>query len=962
MQPRTPTRRLLALLFALQLVWSGVAGAQSPSPFQQAPAPARKISGADQRKAKAIFERGEQSENALDWPAAFEAYKEAVAIIPTNPTYLMRREVMRFRLVQEHTDHAERYAVAGNLAEARKELEAALALDPAYSVARERLAQFQDPPAQQPAALPPQLASAPAEIRPQPGTRDFDLRGVDAQAAYRDIARQFGVVATFDPDLPSRPVRFRAKEADFATAMKLLGEQTATFWHALDSHTFFVAADTIAKRRDFDPQITQRISLANSYSNDQMNETLRLVREIAGISHTELNVASRTLTLRDTPQKVAVAMAMLRELEQMPGEVMLEIEILVLDSKIARKLGITPPSSARAIAISPSDIRQFQQSTTSQQLLQIAQRLFGAAALAGAGGAFPPLIAFGGGKTTFLATLPGAHADFSDTLNVVRSGRRMLLRALDASPATFFIGERFPVSLALLSSSLNPTGFTPTISSSQFPILNGGVFPRTDFPVGKGPDAVVAGDFDGDSKLDVAAANATDNTVSILLGKGDGAFSNQTTFPVGNAPAALVARDFNGDGKLDLAVVNKNSNTLSIFLGNGDGTFGAGTDFVTGASPVAIAAGDFNADGFVDLAVVNQADNTVSIFLGKGNGTFFPRIDAPTGIGPVAVATGDFNGDAKLDLVVANQIDNTISILLGQGDGTFFSKTDLAVPGGPNSVAVADLNNDTHADIVVTSATTNTFTLFLGTGTGTFNSQITLATGSGPSAVVAANFGLRGFVDVVVANQTANTISVYPGNGDGSFQNRIDLLSAAGPVAMVSADLTTSNRLDLIVANQTANSVSVVLNSSAIASLATSPQSAYPASDYIDLGLRVTATPRVHPGQEVTLQLKFEIRDLAGVSFNGIPVISNRTIEQAVRLKEGESSVISGIIDREETQAIAGTPGLAAAPGVGYVFGRRDTSKGDTELLIILTPVRVRLSPRLDHSVYAGKGGTAGVP
>jgi hypothetical protein len=961
MQPRTPIRRLLALIFAAQMTLPGGSWSQSPAAAQQATAPAHKPSAADQRKAKTIFERGQQAENSLDWPAAFDAYKEATALVPLNATYLMRREVMRFRLVQEHTDHAERYAVAGNLAEARKELEAALALDPTYSVARERLAQFQDPPAQQPAAPPPQLAAASAEILPQPGTRDFDFRG-DVLAAYQEIARQFGLVATSDPDLPSRPVRFRAKGVDFATAMKMLSEQTATFWRALDSRTFFVAADTIAKRRDFDPQVTQRISLANSATNDQMNETLRLVREIAGISHTELNIASRTLTLRDTPQKVAVAMAMIRELEQMPGEVMLEIEILALDSKIARKLGITPPSTARTLSISPADIRHLQQATTSQQLLQIVQRLFGAAVLAGAGSAFPPLIAFGGGKTTFLATLPGANADFSDTLNVVRSGRRMLLRARDGSPASFFVGDRFPISLALLSASLNPTGFTPTINSAQFPILSGGVFPRTDFAVGKGPTAVAAGDFNGDSKPDVVATNATDNTVSILLGQGNGSLATQTTFPVGNAPAGVVARDFNGDSKLDLAVVNKISNTLSILLGNGDGTFGAKTDFVTGASPVAVAAGDFSSDGIVDLAVANAADNTVSIFRGKGDGTFLARLDTPTGIGPVALASGDFNGDGKLDLVVANQIDNTISILLGNGDGTFFSKTDLPVPGGPSAVAVADLNHDGNLDILVTSATANTFTLFLGAGNGTFNSQITLATGSGPSAVLAANFGLRGFVDVVVANQKDSTISVYPGNGDGSFQNRIDLLAAAGPVALAASDLTGINRLDLLVANQTANSVSVVLNSAAAQVLATSPQSAYPASEYIELGLKVSATPRIHPGQEVTIQLKFEIRDLAGASFNGIPVISNRTIEQAVRLKEGESSIISGILDREETRAITGAPALAAAPGIGYAFGRRDTSKGDTELLIILTPVRVRLSPRVDRSVYAGKGGPAGVP
>lgn len=917
-----------------------------------------KPSAADLRKAKSAFERGRQAEGALDWQTAFAAYTEAAGLIPNNPTYLMRREVLRFLLVLEHTDHAERAATAGNLPEARKQLEAALALDPSYTIARERLAQFQDAPPAPPASDQPRLASRPPEVHPQTGTCDFDFRG-DVGVAYQEIARKFGVIAAFDPDLQPRPVRFRVSGVDFVTAMKLLGEETKTFWRALDARTFFVAQDTAAKRREYEPQITQHISLANAFSSDQMNETLRLVREIAAISHTELDISSKTMTLRDTPEKVALATELVKELQQAPGEVMLEIEILAVNSTLARSMGITPPSSARAIGLSPADVLKVQQATSPQQLLQLIQTLFGSTAVlsGGLGAVIPPLIAFGGGKSTYLATLPGARADFSDVFSVVKSGRRMLLRALDARPATFFVGERFPISMALLSTSLNPVGFTPTISSSQFPFLTAGAFPRNDFAVGAAPDAVVAGDFNGDAKPDLGVANQTDNAISLLIGLGNGAFQAQTTINAGNAPSALAAVDLNKDGKLDLVVANKASNTLSVLLGNGDGTFGTITDFATGANPLAIAAGDFNADGIPDLAVVNQGDNTVSVFLGKGDGTFSARLDTPTGNGPVAVAAADFNGDGKLDLVAANQLDSTISILLGNGDGTFFSKTDLPVAAGPSALAVADVDNDGHQDIVVTCATANSLTIFLGNGDGTFGSQVTLATGNEPSAVVAANFGLRGFIDLAVANLKDNTVSILAGNGDGTFLNRIDLPVGGSPNALATSDLTGSGRLDLMVTNQTSNSVSAILNSFFTSPQATAPQTAYPAPEYVDLGLKVSATPRIHPGREVTVQLKFEIRDLTGENFNGIPVISNRTIEQAVRLKENESAVLSGFIDREEARTLSGAPALAQIPGAGVLAGKRDTQKSDTELIIVITPRRVRLAPRLDRSIYAGKGG-----
>jgi len=154
------------------------------------------------------------------------------------------------------------------------------------------------------------------------------------------------------------------------------------------------------------------------------------------------------------------------------------------------------------------------QARTTSELLAIIQRIFGTT--------LPPLIAFGGGQTTLLATLPGAASTFSKTLNLVRSGRRVLLRAEEGQPATFFVGERFPIALGVLGPSfLPPAAGAP---SSQL------AFPRADFPTGTSPVAVVAASFRtaNSQQLDVAVANKTSNNVSILLGKPDGSFGTKT--------------------------------------------------------------------------------------------------------------------------------------------------------------------------------------------------------------------------------------------------------------------------------------------------------------------------------------------------------------------------------------------------------------------------------------------------
>src|SRR5712692_1328459 len=132
----------------------------------------------------------------------------------------------------------------------------------------------------------------------------------------------------------------------------------------------------------------------------------------------------------------------------------------------------------------------------------------------------------------------------------------------------------------------------------------------------------VGPDFNGDGNLDVAVADAGLNKVSILLGSANGTLTAGSVpdITVGTAPVALAVGDFIGNGKLDLAVVNSGSNTVSILLGNGNGTFTTGQTISVGTNPVAIVVGNF--DGKLDLVVANKGSNTLSVLLGNGDGTF----------------------------------------------------------------------------------------------------------------------------------------------------------------------------------------------------------------------------------------------------------------------------------------------------------------------------------------------------
>ena len=154
--------------------------------------------------------------------------------------------------------------------------------------------------------------------------------------------------------------------------------------------------------------------------------------------------------------------------------------------------------------------------------------------------------------------------------------------------------------------------------------------------------AITSGDFNGDSKPDLAVANVMDaqdgGSVSVLLGNGAGGFSSKTDFPVGKFPSSVAAGDFNNDNKLDIVVVNQGSNNFSILLGDGAGSFGPKTDFAAGTSPKSVAVGDFNHDNKLDLAVAGglAAGGFAHVFLGDGAGGFGSPTDFAAGGGPYA--------------------------------------------------------------------------------------------------------------------------------------------------------------------------------------------------------------------------------------------------------------------------------------------------------------------------------------
>lgn len=1208
----------------------------------------------DAKRAKKLMEQGEQQERAGAYEQALDSYDQAIRYSPFDVTLVGKAAALRSKLVQGYVDNAEKLAVEGHFLESSEQLAAALRVDPTNETLLERLKQVdtmrdenKDLSSDQPPEGLPQLAHA-------KGKKSFRFQ-TDLHSAYQQVAAAFGVKVTFDPDLPARNVKLRLEDVDFDTAMKVLTAETGTFWKPLNSKMFFVAADTQEKRKALDTVIEQTFVLPEDSTPQEMSDVVKVVRDLTGTQRVQQSLNAHSLTIRDTVPRVRLAGAVIKDLEQSHGEVVLDMQFLQVDRNMATQMGITPPAKISVYDVPPNLVSALRSAPSYTALLTLLSSIFGTVASGGLtslASAIPPIAAFGGGKTTFLVTLPSISAQFSQSLSLVKSGRQVLLRAGDGKPATFFVGERYPITLSLLSGSLGGGSFTPSVGGVSTAIQS------QQFTVGKGPVAMAAADFRNTGNQDLAVINQVDNTLSILLNQGPGAvtqfvqatgspitlgpasgststgivspavnltvtnavlrsiaitpgtasiatggtqqftalgtFSDHTTqditsdvtwtssntavatigagtgtavgqgsgetqitaalggivspaatltgttavlesialsagassiarngtlqftatgtfsdgskqdvtdsaswsstnttvasvgigsglvrgisvgstqikavqgaissapatisvtsatlksisvTPAGLAiapgtsvaytatgtytdgsiqdvtssvawassqtsvatigasdgfatavaggttaitasqggagsPVAIAAGSLNTktDSTPDLVIASQINNSVTVLLGNGDGTFTnpkTAVTYAVGNQPTGIVLGTFNAntDGNLGFVVTNFADNSYSVFNGNADGTFTEVKGSPFHLpsgatGPIAITSADFNGDGKPDLAIVNQTTNNVTILQGNGDGTFkeFSKSPLGTGKFPVAIANGTLAGSTGPGLAVANQSDDSVSVFLGNGDGTFNvaSQSPLAITSAPNGVTIGDFGGTGLGGIAVTSGGSGTVVVYIDLGSGLFTEALEPPAGTNPDAILAGTFTGNALPDVVVTNDITGAVGdvtlLISPTSAITSAGLA-QTPYPGSEYVDIGLKVKATPYIHFDNEVTLQMEYEIKALAGSNFNGIPVISNEQVSQTMRLKEGETSIIAGLLDREQTRALTGIPGLAKIPYGGYLFGSHNDSDTDNELLIIITPRKVSSATRVSREIYAGQGDVSG--
>ena len=335
-------------------------------------------------------------------------------------------------------------------------------------------------------------------------------------------------------------------------------------------------------------------------------------------------------------------------------------------------------------------------------------------------------------------------------------------------------------------------------------------FFRRDIPAGDRPSNVVVGDFNGDSRPDLAVNSFLG--LSVLLNTGGGSFARPVTIPAeihpmfGPTPAHYtVAADFNRDGRLDLigAVDAPNPplrRIVRLLLGHGDGAFTVRDTTETGPVLV-VGTGDFNGDRIPDVVI--EAEMSLIVLLGNGQGDFQrgARISASGSGARVA----DFNRDGFSDLAVTTPT-GTLAVWLNRGDGTFRPpvQTADAAPG-----IVSDFNRDGVPDMATGTE------VLLGKGDGTFQAIRYIPSRRGfPIPFGAGDLDGDGQTDLIgwlYTEGEQSYFSILRGRGDGTLSLPMDFVMGAHVTGQAVADIDGDGRPDVVTSNFRSNTVTLLM-------------------------------------------------------------------------------------------------------------------------------------------------------
>lgn len=396
------------------------------------------------------FRHAQTAASAEDWDKAVLYYLKAVEKDPDNITYRASLLRAKIRAGQEHFNKARRYYETGLLERAFVEYQQAVQLDPSNQSAAvelekvrrelEAVSQNKKPESIEDLKRRVSEQNQPPVLNPR-SNEPIDLyfpEAVSMMSVYRALGRAFGINIMFDPNLKDTDISVELKQVRAQDALEFLMRTAGHFYKVLDEQSIIIIADTPQNRRNYEDLVIKTFFLSNA----EVKEVVTMLRSLIDAKKIATNESLNAIIVRDTADKVRVAERIIEANDKARAEVVVDVELLQINTTKLRDLGVTWPSSITTSIDTGS-------TGTSANPLRLSDLEFL-------------------NQRNWTLTIPSFTYDFVKTNTDAQLLAKPQLRISEGEKASLTIGDRIPIPVTSFNTANTVGGNIVPITSFQY--------------------------------------------------------------------------------------------------------------------------------------------------------------------------------------------------------------------------------------------------------------------------------------------------------------------------------------------------------------------------------------------------------------------------------------------------------------------------------------------------------------
>ncbi len=434
-------------------------------------------------KAKSFYDKGRDAEARQNYELAYDNYKQAYDLKPTDLRYRVAFERTRFLAAASHVHRGQLLRDSGKVLEALKEFETAISIDSSSFIAQQEAARtrqmIQGPQSAPEQPREPKVsqrlseAAGPVELAPISNQPITIQSTEDAKVIYETLGKLAGINVLFDPDYAtsSRRIKISLNGVTLNQALEIVSMESKTFWRPVTPNTIFVASDTQAKRKELEQSVIRTFYLSNLSTPTEIQDVTNTLRQILEITRVQQLPSQGAIIVRGTPDQIALAEKVISDIDKARPEVVVEVAVMQVQKDKLHQIGIQYPFSQTDNPTISFQPKGGTSSTTTT-------------GTTGSGNTGSVTQSSGNGLTlndlanldarNFAISIPASSLHLLMNDSSTKTVENPQIRALDGQKAQLKIGSRVPVATGSFQPGIGGVGINPLVNT-QFQYLDVGV-------------------------------------------------------------------------------------------------------------------------------------------------------------------------------------------------------------------------------------------------------------------------------------------------------------------------------------------------------------------------------------------------------------------------------------------------------------------------------------------------------